>query len=136
MATRVAFVFPGQGAQKVGMGQEVHGAFPAAREVFEEAGRALGEDLARLCFGGPEEELRLTANTQPAVLSVSIALLRALDLCPDVCAGHSLGEYAANVCAGTLEFADAVRLVRIRGGLMQEAVPDGEGAMAAVIGKD
>lgn len=133
MAAKVAFVFPGQGSQKVGMGKEAVDASEAARAVFEAADRALGEPLSRLCFEGPEDQLMLTANTQPAVLTSSIALLRALGEAPDVAAGHSLGEYSAHVCAGTLAFADAVRLVRSRGRFMQEAVPVGVGAMAAIL---
>ena len=134
--TKIAFVFPGQGSQVVGMGKEAFDASPAARETFEEADRALGESLSRLCFEGPEEELKLTANTQPAVLTTSIALLRAFDEPFDVVAGHSLGEYTAHVAAGTLHLADAVCLVRNRGRYMQEAVPYGEGAMAAVLKAD
>jgi [acyl-carrier-protein] S-malonyltransferase len=142
---RVAFVFPGQGSQKVGMGREAWERSDAARAVFESADRALaasGETsaLSKLCFEGPEDDLKLTRNTQPAVLTSSIALLRALfegengaALRPDVVAGHSLGEYTAHVCAGTIEFEDAVRLVRIRGELMQAAVPLGRGAMAAIL---
>lgn len=133
MAAKVAFVFPGQGSQKVGMGKEAVDASEAARAVFEAADRALGEPLSRLCFEGPEDQLMLTANTQPAVLTSSIVLLRALGEAPDVAAGHSLGEYSAHVCAGTLAFADAVRLVRSRGRFMQEAVPVGVGAMAAIL---
>ncbi len=136
MAAKVAFVFPGQGSQKVGMGKEAVEASEAARAVFEAADRALGEPLSRLCFEGPEDQLMLTANTQPAVLSSSVALLRALGETPDVAAGHSLGEYSAHVCAGTLAFEDAVRLVRSRGRFMQEAVPVGVGAMAAILKVD
>ncbi len=135
-----AFVFPGQGAQYAGMGRDLAENFPAAREVFEEANDALGFDLARLCFEGPEEDLKLTANTQPSILTVSVAALKALQaetgLVPSCAAGHSLGEYSALVCAGALSFADAVRTVRQRGIFMQEAVPVGQGAMAAVMGID
>ena len=133
---KVAFVFPGQGSQKVGMGFEAYEASPAARAVFDEADAALGEALSRMCFEGPEEDLKLTANTQPAVLATSVALLRALDESFDVVAGHSLGEYSAHVAAGTLPLSDALRLVRKRGQYMQEAVPYGEGAMAAVLKAD
>lgn len=136
MATKVAFVFPGQGSQKVGMGKAAVEASDTARLVFEAADRALQEPLSQLCFEGPKEDLELTQNTQPAVLTNSIALLRALDETPDVTAGHSLGEYSAHVCAGTLRFEDAVRLVRLRGRLMQEAVPVGAGAMAAILKLD
>lgn len=136
MAGKVAFVFPGQGSQKVGMGKDAALASEAAREVFEAADRALGEALSTLCFEGPEDQLMLTANTQPAVLTNSIALLRALGETPDVAAGHSLGEYSAHVCAGTIRFEDAVRLVRLRGRYMQEAVPVGAGAMAAILKLD
>ncbi|MGB8222053.1 MAG: ACP S-malonyltransferase [Polyangiales bacterium] len=133
---KVAFVFPGQGSQKVGMGREAFEVSDAARAVFDEADEALGEALSRLCFEGPDDELNLTANTQPAVLATSIAILRSLDAPFDVVAGHSLGEYSAHVAAGTLELSDAVRLVRKRGQYMQEAVPFGEGAMAAVLKAD
>jgi [acyl-carrier-protein] S-malonyltransferase len=134
----IAFIFPGQGSQYPGMGKELAGNFSAARLVFEEANDALGEDLASLCFNGPEEDLKLTANTQPAILTTSIAALRVVQeetgLAPAFAAGHSLGEYSALVCAGALSFADAVRTVRQRGRFMQEAVPVGVGAMAAIIG--
>ncbi|MEM7136806.1 MAG: ACP S-malonyltransferase [Myxococcota bacterium] len=133
---KVAFVFPGQGSQKVGMGREAYDAFGVARDTFDLADKALGEALSTLCFEGPEDSLKLTANTQPAVLATSIALLRALDEECDVVAGHSLGEYSAHVAAGTLEFGDAIRLVRKRGQYMQDAVPYGEGAMAAVLKAD
>lgn len=134
----LAFIFPGQGSQSAGMGKELADNFPAARAVFEEANEALGFDLARLCFEGPEDDLKLTANTQPAILTVSIAALRVLQaetgLQPACAAGHSLGEYSALVCAGALNFADAVRTVRQRGTFMQEAVPVGTGTMAAMLG--
>ncbi len=137
---RTAFVFPGQGSQKVGMGQAWAEAYPSARKTFEEADQALGFDLTRLCWEGPEEELQLTANTQPAILACSIAVLRAVEERggpqPVAVAGHSLGEYSALVAAGTLSFADALRLVRRRGELMQQAVPVGQGGMAALIGLD
>jgi [acyl-carrier-protein] S-malonyltransferase len=135
----IAFVFPGQGSQKVGMGRALAEAFPECRAVFDEADAALGEPLSRLCFEGPDEELRLTENTQPAILTVSVAaarLLEARGIRPAIVAGHSLGEYSAHVVAGTLRFADAVRIVRQRGRFMQEAVPVGAGAMAAVLGLD
>jgi [acyl-carrier-protein] S-malonyltransferase len=135
----VAFVFPGQGAQEVGMGQELAQAFPQSRAVFDEADRALGFALSALCFDGPEEDLRLTANTQPAILATSLAALRAFEtrgLRPDFVAGHSLGEYSAVVAAGGLTLADAVVAVRRRGQYMQEAVPVGQGAMAAILNLD
>jgi [acyl-carrier-protein] S-malonyltransferase len=135
----IAFVFPGQGSQKVGMGQRLCEAVAESRAVFEEADAALGVALSRLCFEGPEEELTLTVNTQPAILAASVAALRALEgkgIKPDHVAGHSLGEYSALVAAGTLSLADAVRTVRQRGQFMQEAVPVGVGSMAAVLGLD
>ena len=136
----IAFLFPGQGAQHAGMGKDLAENFPVARQVFEEANDALGVDLASLCFNGPEEDLKLTANTQPAILTTSIAALRVLEteigIAPNCAAGHSLGEYSALVCAGALNFADAVRIVRQRGTFMQEAVPVGTGAMAAILGLD
>jgi [acyl-carrier-protein] S-malonyltransferase len=135
---KVAFLFPGQGSQKVGMGADLAREFPAARRVFEETDEALGLPLTRLCFEGPEEDLRLTANTQPATLATSIAALRAFesecDIRPRLSAGHSLGEYSALVAAGALTLSDAVRAVHERGRLMQEACPPGQGAMAALIG--
>ena len=137
---KVAFLFPGQGSQKVGMGAALAHEFPAARRVFEEADEALGFGLSRLCFEGPEEDLRLTANTQPATLATSIAALRAFQsecaVAPQLAAGHSLGEYSALVAAGALTLGDALRAVRERGRLMQEACPPGRGAMAAIIGLD
>ncbi len=137
--SKIAFVFPGQGAQYAGMGRELSGRHPAAARVFEEADRALGFDLSRLCFEGPDSELQLTVNTQPAILTVSTAVLRVIQeagIEPDFVAGHSLGEYSALVAAGGLDFAAAVRAVRLRGRFMQEAVPLGEGAMAAILGLD
>lgn len=136
MATKIAFVFPGQGSQKVGMGKAIAEASADARAVFDAADAALGEPLSALCFEGPEDDLKLTANTQPAVLTNSVALLRALGETPDVAAGHSLGEYTAHVCAGTFAFEDAVKLVRQRGQLMQDAVPVGVGAMSAILKLD
>lgn len=134
----IAFVFPGQGSQYAGMGKELCANFAVAREVFEAANDALGFNLAALCHNGPEEDLKLTTNTQPAILTTSIAALRVIEtetgLKPDFAAGHSLGEYSALVCAGALQFADAVRTVRQRGAFMQEAVPVGAGAMAAILG--
>ena len=134
---KVAFLFPGQGSQFVGMGRDFFDNFPIARQTFEEADDALGFSISKLCFDGPDEDLRLTENTQPAIFTVSIAAQRVLaekGITPSDVAGHSLGEYSANVSAGTISFADAVRTVRERGRFMQEAVPAGEGAMAAILG--
>jgi [acyl-carrier-protein] S-malonyltransferase len=133
----LAFVFPGQGSQAVGMGQAFHAASPAARAVFEQADTALGFALTRVMFEGPERELMLTANTQPAVLTASVAAAAACaerGLAPGIVAGHSLGEYSALVVAGALALGDALRVVRKRGEFMQQAVPVGTGAMAAVMG--
>lgn len=134
-----ALLFPGQGSQKVGMGQSLAETVPQAHAVFDQADRALGFSLSQLCFSGPESELVLTANQQPAILTVSVAMLAALraqkpDFSADYVLGHSLGEWTALVAAGVLPFADAVRLVRLRGQFMQEAVPAGTGAMAAILG--
>src|SRR5947209_593792 len=137
-ATQVAFLFPGQGSQSVGMGKDLADRYPLARQTFEEADEALGTRLSQLCFEGPEDQLRLTKNTQPAILTVSVAAWRVLQeegiKQPAFVAGHSLGEYSAHVAAGTISFADAVRTVRNRGTYMQEAVPVGVGAMAAILG--
>src|SRR3990170_4049644 len=135
----IAFVFPGQGAQKVGMGKSLAGSFPICRAAFDEADAALGEALSALCFDGPDERLLLTENAQPGILAMSIAVCRLVEsrgIRPAFAAGHSLGEYSAHVAAGTLSFADALRTVRRRGRYMQEAVPVGAGAMAAVLGLD
>src|SRR6267143_7119807 len=139
----IAFLFPGQGSQAVGMGKELASNYLVARRTFEEADEALGYKLSQLCFEGPEEKLKLTEITQPAILTASVAAWRVLeekslkpDFLADYVAGHSLGEYSAQVAAGTLTFADAVRTVRNRGRYMQEAVPGGVGAMAAILGMD
>jgi [acyl-carrier-protein] S-malonyltransferase len=140
MMNGLAFIFPGQGSQYVGMGKDLCDRFRVARETFEEADDALGEKISSLCFEGPEEELKLTANTQPAIVTVSVSALRVLqsetEVHPSLMAGHSLGEYTALVAAGAIEFADAVRAVRARGQFMQEAVPVGEGAVGALLGLD
>lgn len=133
----IAFLFPGQGSQAVGMGKDLAEKFPIARQTFEEADEALGKKLSQLCYEGPEDQLRLTENTQPAILTVSVGAWRVLHekgIQPNFAAGHSLGEYSAHVAAGTISFADAVRTVRNRGKYMQEAVPVGTGAMAAILG--
>ena len=133
----IAFLFPGQGSQAVGMGKDLYDKYPVARQTFDQADAALGYKLSQLCFEGPEEQLRLTEITQPAILTVSIAAFRVLaekGIQLNFAAGHSLGEYSANVAAGTLSFEDAVRTVRNRGRYMQEAVPVGVGAMSAILG--
>lgn len=133
----IAFIFPGQGSQRVGMGKALADEHPIVRDTFAEADEALDAPLSRLCFEGPEDQLLLTENTQPAILTASVAVFRLLEqlgCVPQFFAGHSLGEYSAHVAAGTLSFADAVRIVRRRGRYMQEAVPVGAGAMAAVLG--
>jgi [acyl-carrier-protein] S-malonyltransferase len=135
--TKLAFVFPGQNSQYAGMGRDLANQFSIARQTFEEADEALGFSLSKLSFEGPEDQLKLTEFQQPAICTVSVAALRVLaekGITPTWAAGHSLGEYAANVAAGSLDFADAVRTVRHRGRFMQEAVPAGQGAMAAVLG--
>src|SRR3984885_3518134 len=136
-SSRIAFLFPGQGSQAVGMGKDLAENYPVARQTFEEADDALGYKLSQVCFEGPEEKLKLTEITQPAILTASVAAWRVLQekgLKPDFAAGHSLGEYSAHVAAGTLAFTDALRTVRHRGRYMQEAVPLGVGAMAAILG--
>lgn len=137
MASSVAFLFPGQGSQAVGMGKDLADNYPTAQRTFAEADDALGYKLSQLCFEGPEDQLRLTEITQPAILAMSVAAWRVLDergFKPDFVAGHSLGEYSAHVAAGTISFADALRTVRYRGQYMQEAEPVGVGAMAAILG--
>jgi len=136
----IAYIFPGQGSQSPGMGKELADKFPVTRQIFEEADDALGFALSTMCFNGPAEELQLTENTQPAILATSVAVLRAIESegfpKPDFVAGHSLGEYSALVAAGSLSLTDAVKTVRGRGRYMQEAVPVGTGAMAAILGSD
>ena len=137
ITNKLVFLFPGQGSQTVGMGRDLYENFPVARAVFEEADEALGLSLSKLCFEGPEDQLRMTEFTQPAIFAASIAALRVLaehGIVPGYVAGHSLGEYSANVAAHTMSVADAVRTVRSRGRYMQEAVPVGEGTMAAILG--
>ncbi len=138
-ANKLAFIFPGQGSQSVGMGKDLYEKYPVARQTFEEADEALGYKISQVCFEGPEEKLRLTEITQPAILTVSVAALRVLQgrvSKPGFVAGHSLGEYSAHVASGTMTFCDAVRTVRNRGKYMQEAVPVGVGTMAAILGMD
>ena len=138
--SKIAFIFPGQGSQSVGMGKDLVLNFKIAAQVFEEASDAIGVDLKKISFEGPEDELNLTANTQPAILTASIAALEVLkaetELHADLLAGHSLGEYTALVHSGAFAFTDAVKIVRRRGEFMQAAVPGGEGAMAAILGME
>src|SRR5207302_4359644 len=136
---KVAFVFPGQGSQYAGMGREILEKFPISRTAFQETDAALDFPISRLCFEGPEQDLKLTENTQPAILTTSTAMFRVLEgkgVRPDFVAGHSLGEYSALVAAGAMKLGEAARLVRNRGRYMQEAVPVSEGAMAAIVGLD
>ena len=136
---KIAFVFPGQGSQTVGMGKELYENYEIAKDLFEKADKALGFSIKDMCFNGPEEELRKTYNTQPAILTMSVIcfeVLKSKGLSPDIVAGHSLGEYSALVAAGAINFEDAVYLVHQRGKFMQEAVPLGEGGMAAILGMD
>ncbi|PKM89285.1 MAG: [acyl-carrier-protein] S-malonyltransferase [Firmicutes bacterium HGW-Firmicutes-12] len=136
---KIAFIFPGQGSQYVGMGKDIFEKYSAGREVFRQADEKLGINLSEMCFSGPEESLKLTINTQPAIVATSVAILSILQeegIEPDYTAGHSLGEYTALVAAGAISFTDAIQLVRQRGSYMQEAVPPGEGTMAAIVGLD
>ena len=137
--SKLAFVFPGQGAQKVGLGTDFYDNYDVAKKMFKEADEALGYSIMKMCFEGPEEDLKLTANTQPAILTISCIaneILKENGIQPEITGGHSLGEYSALVAAGVLNFQDAVALVHKRGSYMQEAVPVGEGGMAAIIGVD
>lgn len=140
MSASLAYIFPGQGSQYTGMGRDLSDNFPSARAVFEEADEALGFSISQMCFGGTSEVLQLTENTQPAILTVSVATFRAMEAegfpVADYVAGHSLGEYSALVAAGALSLSDAVRTVRARGRYMQEAAPVGSGAMAAILGAE
>lgn len=136
---KIAFLFAGQGAQYVGMGKELYDNYECSKKIFDKANYATGVDIKKLCFDGPKNELDMTENTQPAVLTTSIAVLAVLTekgVLPDICAGLSLGEYSALICSGALEFSSAVALVKKRGKYMQEAVPEGEGSMAAIVGLD